>query len=296
MMKVPFLFVFIFYIVIIVSATNCDELIIQGKNYEKNGEYDLALESYNQAITAEKFNYFAHQHKINLLKSIGYKNEAENAEEEQIRCLCSIGKYKNNRLWNKLYEEGIKSIINHNYSEAEKRFLNLLSLCPTDRSTLIYLNVIRNVQNKTVLRQIVQDNRDIFSDQTIQNWLSQEIGDVLSIEPTNPPKSENAGMFNEPLSDHIVADPYYNKDGGNSYTNKDTQKFDSSSQSLKNQENKVNSESFDEENEKSCSCHYQIKEEKNIPSDAILSNNMGAEQFIKKTIQMHYIYLRKLLK
>jgi len=267
------------------SATQTDEYILLGKGYERTGEYDLALVSYDHAISADPSNVMAHQAKISLLKHTKRIDEAKEADEEQIRCLCDNGDYKGSLLWKDLRDDGIEFLSKCDYSNAEKKFKEIHNLCSQDRLAIKYLELIKNKDNAEAVKQIVLDNRDLFSDNNIQRWLSQEIGDVLKIEPTKSPKSGSpASGKNDYVKGSLGSSPNVaarNLDGNSEPQYLDNQ-LSTSTQSQNLIENESRNGAKLNESEKSCSCQFQIKPEQNIPSDAILNNNLGADQYSKK--------------
>ena len=94
MKKILILFLIIFFLSPYVSSSRTDDLLIIGQKYEKTGDFELALQSYDQALTIDRSCDICHQHKISLLLMMDRSSDANVAREEQIRCLCNSGIYK----------------------------------------------------------------------------------------------------------------------------------------------------------------------------------------------------------
>jgi tetratricopeptide (TPR) repeat protein len=285
MKKILILFLIIFFLSPYVSSSRTDDLLIIGQKYEKTGDFELALQSYDQALTIDRSCDICHQHKISLLLMMDRSSDANVAREEQIRCLCNSGIYKTKDLWNSKINVGLAFLADRNYQEAEHVFRWLLDLCPKDRTVSEYLEIIKNRDNKELIREKVVNNPELFSDDIILKWLSEEIGDLLSIISKKKTSSGHNGDIRGGNSNQTGN---YPSDKADNYGIHQSSYYDG--QTSLQQNNYIGqfnntytgfykSDTPDSKAENACSCHFQIKEERNVPTQAILDNNLGAEFF-----------------
>ncbi|HPP78040.1 tetratricopeptide repeat protein, partial [Methanospirillum sp.] len=291
-----------------VSGLLSEDLAIQGNYFEKNGEYEKALECYSQAAAnSEDKIYKYDQMKLNLEYQLGRYKDAEKTQKIiNKKTSGNENCYKGLEFYG-TFARGISLINSYDLDEAIKEFKKALDYCPFDTDTQILIGYLRAKKEGNDVALKYLENQNLISG-ILWKQKGDLLRDMLRIEEAK--KAYQEALKRDPELDEAKKElNKLNKDLDESSKNQQTQSQEekilpinkerptfnnpSFSQSISNYIDKLTPSSIQQKPDNiSQRENYELKEisfretfdEISVPAEAVEWNQKGVKAYNQENI------------